>query len=124
MKYEMQDVIQRQTIELDRMKNCHVLIVAKLSELESIFQDRLIIIPSQPIPKRANKNRWRHASGYAMVCRALLEKQKARNLVFWHDNDIQMLKSVKKSIVGKKKNTSFWSAGTIFFIWYECIVQD
>ena len=47
----MQDGIQRQTIELDRIKNHHVLIVAKLSELESIFQNRLIIIPSQPIPK-------------------------------------------------------------------------
>ena len=36
MKYKMQDGIQRQTIELDRMKNFHILIVAKLSELESI----------------------------------------------------------------------------------------
>ena len=55
MKNEMQDGIQRQTVELDRMKNCHVLIVAKLSKIESIFQNRLIITPSQPIPKRLTR---------------------------------------------------------------------
>ena len=52
IKTELQDGIQQQTIELDRMKKCQVLIVAKLSELLTIFPDRLIIIPSQPIPKK------------------------------------------------------------------------
>ena len=44
--------MQQQRIELDRMQNNQVLVVAKLSELVTIFPDRLIIIPSQPIPKK------------------------------------------------------------------------
>ena len=103
MKCEMkEDAIQAQTIELDRMKNNHVLIVAKLSELEVIFPNRLILIPSQPVPKKAHKNRWQHGSGYVMICRALLEKKQASDRVFWDSKDLQMLISVKKSIVGNK----------------------
>ena len=39
IKTELKDGTQQQTIELDRMKNCQVLIVAKLSELLTIFPD-------------------------------------------------------------------------------------
>ena len=49
-----------------------------------------------------------------MVCRALLEKQQASNLVCWHENDLQMLKSVKKSIVGKKSAPHFGASGQYF----------
>ena len=87
---EMQDGVQQQTIELDRMQNNQVLIVEKLSELLPIFPDRLITISSQPIPKKSLKNRWWHASGYSMICRAILEKKKAHNQVFWHKKDLQI----------------------------------
>ena len=96
------------------MKFNHFLILIKLSELESLFPKRLIIIPSVLLPQKTQKKRWQHRSGYAMICRFVLDKKRPHNGTLWHLDNVDTLTLVNNSIVGNK-NTPYFGASDRYF---------
>ena len=53
-----------------------ILFVVELKEICKHFQDSVVIIPSQPLPAKNNKNQQQHRSGYIMICREILDSKK------------------------------------------------
>ena len=106
--------IQYTTIQLERMKNNHVIIVVKLNELEALFPDQLVTISSQPCLEETNGNRWRHKSGYIMLARAVLDKRDKNFVDTWEEKDYKLLRKVKNSIVGNKNTPHFGASGNYF----------
>ena len=102
------------TVQIERMKNTQVIFVVKLEEVKNLFKDRLIVIPSQPLPAKGNKNRWRHGSGYIMICRALIDFKKQGKEREWNEDDYNLLRLVKNSIVGNKNTPHFGAAGKYY----------
>ena len=105
---------QHTTIQLERMKNNHVIIVVRLNELEALFPDCLVTIPCQPYLKETNSNRWQHKSSYVMLARAIWDKIDQKSTDIWEEKDYKLLKKVKKSII-RNKNTPHFGASENYF---------
>ena len=100
-------------VELDRMKGNEVMIVVKLDEIKHRFENQIVAIPSQPRPAKKNTNRWRHSSGYAMICRAFIT-MRDQNKIVWNEEDYNLLKSVKNLFVGNSNTPHFCAQGKYF----------
>ena len=101
------------TLNLAKMKKRQVFFIAKLDEVEKIFPNQLVVVPSQPLPNKSSKNKWSKPSGYIILCRAVIGRN-CTTESYWHQEDLSVLNRIKNSVVGNKNTPHFGAKGKYY----------